>query len=308
MADLKGGEEIYAGYIREVTGAALKHFTGPPNELVHRTYRLACEMYQDPTTPEESMELLKLTFKLWTAARLSTLPTFIVGHSALDMGYCTVPQSQVLAKRAAVPPFLGAQLKLTLLHHIQETIAPNLVAKLQSMTSRNSKHTWLALYLTTFMLLHNTTLLMAHALAECRSIGGRGFVPMVREHFHEANILLAHFHYCNRGLSPLSGDAKDCLLRVEMGLDEAKVQFIRYTRQFAKARESRWKKLESEEKYEDDTSSYGSYLRMRGGLGRCGQREHDVRNEPGMLHVARRLPSAMFHKEVKSRHPWRRSR
>lgn len=52
----------------------------------------------------------------------------------------------------------------------------------------------------------------------------------------EANILLAHFHYCNRGLSPLSGDAKDCLLRVEMGLDEAKVQFIRYTRQFAKAR------------------------------------------------------------------------
>jgi len=180
MADLKSGEEIYAGYIREVTGAALKHFKGPPNELVHRTYRLACEMYQDPTTPEESVELLKLTFKLWTAARLSTLPTFIVGHSALDMGYCTMPQSQMLAKSAPVPPFLGAQLKLTLLHHIQETIAPNLVAKLQSMMSRNNKHTWLALYLTTFMLLHNTTLLMAHALAECRSIGGR-----VRLHSHQ---------------------------------------------------------------------------------------------------------------------------
>lgn len=50
-----------------------------------------------------------------------------------------------------------------------------------------------------------------------------------------ANILLAHFHYCNKGIYPFSEGCKDQELRTLAGLDEEKIHFVHHTRAYASA-------------------------------------------------------------------------
>jgi hypothetical protein len=49
-----------------------------------------------------------------------------------------------------------------------------------------------------------------------------------------ANILLAHFHYCNKGIYPFSEECKDQDLRTLAGLDEEKIKFVHATSSLAK--------------------------------------------------------------------------
>lgn len=49
-----------------------------------------------------------------------------------------------------------------------------------------------------------------------------------------ANIILAHFHYCNKGVAPFSDECEDQDLRTLAHLDEDKIQFVRATRAYIK--------------------------------------------------------------------------
>ncbi|PWI64144.1 hypothetical protein PCL_12096 [Purpureocillium lilacinum] len=274
LADPRAGEEAYADYIPKITGHALRRFSGPPKGLLHQTYRLACQVYQDPTTPAESAELLRVAFRLWTSVRLLAMPSFIIGEETLGLDYNLEEDSRVITP---VPADLGAQLELTLRHYIEGTLRKDLIGRLQSMMNKDRKGTWLVIYLVTFMLLHNTTLLIGHGAhsppepgVQVRSTSTLhikmanmavsltlfAWQPFdstenVKELYHgkflrspcpwialklalEAHTLLAHFHYCNRGLFPLSEDCRDQVLAADVGLDDEKVQFIHNCRTFAR--------------------------------------------------------------------------
>lgn len=49
-----------------------------------------------------------------------------------------------------------------------------------------------------------------------------------------ANILLAHFHYCNKGLYPFSDECKDKDLKNLASLDDDRIRFVHATRDYAK--------------------------------------------------------------------------
>lgn len=49
-----------------------------------------------------------------------------------------------------------------------------------------------------------------------------------------ANILLAHFHYCNKGMYPFSDECKDKDLRTLADLNDDEIQYVHATRHFAK--------------------------------------------------------------------------
>ncbi|KAK7425642.1 hypothetical protein QQZ08_007858 [Neonectria magnoliae] len=67
-----------------------------------------------------------------------------------------------------------------------------------------------------------------------------------------ANILLAHFHYCNKGIYPFSEGCKDQDLRTLAGLDEEKIQFVHATRAHAKQNARDWEELRNGATYDDD--------------------------------------------------------
>ncbi|KAJ6437500.1 calcineurin-like phosphoesterase [Purpureocillium lavendulum] len=187
LVDLNAVEEAFANYIPNITGSVLRRFVGPADSLLHKTYRMACQMCQDPTTPSDSKEILKSTFKLWTAVRLSTLPTFIVGDETLKMSQLALDQPQPLAGKINMPPVTSAQLEVVLVHYIQGTLRPSVLRKLQDMECRKKKDTWLVIYLATFILLHNITLLMAHGASEPLDCVTNRSVADTQEYLREAH-------------------------------------------------------------------------------------------------------------------------
>lgn len=49
-----------------------------------------------------------------------------------------------------------------------------------------------------------------------------------------ASIFLAYYHYCNKGVYPFSTECKDSDLQNLAELDEESINFIKYTRNYAK--------------------------------------------------------------------------
>lgn len=158
LADVNATVEAYANYIPRLTGSALKQFSGPPGGLLHLTYRMACQVYRDPQTPAASLGLLRMTFMLWTAVRLQTMPTFVMHQHSPEPEY---PVSRIL----------NDQLRLALMQYIHQSIRPDLVSKLQGMLCLNRRNEWLATYLAAFVLLHHLSLLMAHDRSEAARRG-----------------------------------------------------------------------------------------------------------------------------------------
>lgn len=154
-----------------------------------------------------------------------------------------------------LPPVLGAQMDLILIHHIQTKLRRELLDKLQKMMSKNKQSTWLVTYLVIFILLHNTALITAHDAGYAKKHGmKRRFAreEKVKEYHLGANILLAHFHYCNKGIYPFSEDCKDQDLRTLAGLDEEKIKFVHHTSNLARRYALQWEEIRNKAVYEHD--------------------------------------------------------
>ncbi|OAA33000.1 hypothetical protein AAL_00465 [Moelleriella libera RCEF 2490] len=121
----------------------------------------------------EWKSLLTASFKLWMAVRLSTTSDFIVGEEKLGMPDDILDETSPHVGKIPVPPVLGAQLDIVLIHHIQASLRRELLDRLQGMFMKSKPSTWLVTYLVTFMLLHNAALLIKHDAAYARKHGMR---------------------------------------------------------------------------------------------------------------------------------------
>ncbi|KAG6005254.1 hypothetical protein E4U21_000291 [Claviceps maximensis] len=255
LMDLEDGKTAYMKHISDAMGDTLQHIAERSSGLLKKTYIQAFRMYRDTTIPDDWKQLFDWTFRLWTAVRLSTTSDFIVGEEKLGMSDNILDTTNPNHGKIPVPPVLGAQLDLVMIHHIQTRLRRELLDKLQKMVLKNKQSTWFVTYLVTFMLLHNAALITAHDAAYARKHGiRRRFAreDKVREYHLGANILLAHFHYCNKGWYPFSDECKDQDLRTLADLSDDKVQFVHETRKFAKEHEREWERLRERGAWEED--------------------------------------------------------
>ncbi|TWU74505.1 hypothetical protein ED733_005556 [Metarhizium rileyi] len=255
LMDLDDGKSAYMSHIRDAMGDTLQHVAERSCGLLRRTYIQAFRMYQDPSIPEDWKQLFDWTFRLWVAIRLSTTSEFIVGEERLGMPENILDETNPNCGKIPVPPVLGAQLDLVLIHHIQTKLRRELLDKLQKMVLKNKQSTWFVSYLVTFILLHNAALITAHDAAYARKHGiRRRFAreDKVKEYHLGANILLAHFHYCNKGWYPFSEVCKDQDLRTLADLDDDKIRFVRATRRFARQHQREWDRLREQGAWEND--------------------------------------------------------
>lgn len=146
-------EAAIARYVPRIIGHILLRFAGPSGGMLRMTYRLACDLLEDPSTPKESAQLLGVVLRTWTSIRLLTLPAFVADDKE--------PESRQMKDLIPAPPAVSAQLRLILIHYVQKTLREELMGRLQNMMKGNRKENWLVVYLTAFVLLHNTALLTA---------------------------------------------------------------------------------------------------------------------------------------------------
>ncbi|RFU74074.1 hypothetical protein TARUN_8174 [Trichoderma arundinaceum] len=229
LIDLEAGKSAYTKYIRDSMTDIFRNMLGDSDNLLYKTYLQAWHIWKDPETPTESFDLLNWTLRLWIAVRLSTTSAFIAGRETLGMSPNILDQTSPDPGKIPLPPVLGAQMDMILIHHIQTKLRHELLDNLQKVMLRNKPSSWLVTYLVTFILLHNVALITKHDAAYARKHGMR------RRFAREGKVQeyhLAHFHYCNKGITPFSEACEDQDLRTLAHLDEDKIRFVRATRAY----------------------------------------------------------------------------
>lgn len=180
LVNLENVKKAYEDHIQEALKDAFGNLLGPRDGLLYQTYGRAWQLYQEEARcnalrgggkPSEAFDLLKGTLMLWMSIRLTTRSSFIVGPEKLGMPDGVLDATNPNHGMIPLPPVLGAQLDLVLIHHIQTRQRRELLERLQKMILGNKKESWLVTYLVTFILLHNTALITAHDAGYARKHG-----------------------------------------------------------------------------------------------------------------------------------------
>lgn len=179
--NLENVKKAYENHIQESLKDAFTKLLGPREGLLYQTYGRAWQLYQEEARKNarlrrgekasEVFDLLRSTLMLWMSIRLTTRSSFIVGPEKLGMSDDVLDSTNPNQGMIPLPPVLGAQLDLVLIHHIQTRQRRELLERLQRMILANKKETWLVTYFVTFILLHNTALITAHDAGYARKHG-----------------------------------------------------------------------------------------------------------------------------------------
>ncbi|KAI2628897.1 hypothetical protein GGS21DRAFT_228149 [Xylaria nigripes] len=255
IINLEEAKGAYSSYISRNLPECCRNVLSGKDKLLAATYCVTLRAARHPETDEKERGLLKKALQLWMAVRMTTKSTFIVGEETLGMSPDIMDETSPLRGKIPLPPVMGAQIELVLIHQIQSSLRREMLENLQSITQANKQQTWFTTYLITFILLHNVALLCQHDTGYARKHGMKtrfAREDMVREYQLGANILLAYFHYCNKGIYPFSPDCKEQDLRTLAGLDENKTQFIKQTKIHVEKQRKSWTKLRENNDYEND--------------------------------------------------------
>lgn len=171
LVKLEDVKKAYSEHIQESMREAFGSLLGRPESLLYQTYDRAWRIFRDPSTPMECLDLIGRTLMLWMSIRLTTRSSFIVGTETLGMPRDILDETSPNHGMIPLPPVLGAQLDLVLIHHIQTRLRRELLDRLQKTIQKNKQSTWLVTYLVTFILLHNTALITGHDAGYARKHG-----------------------------------------------------------------------------------------------------------------------------------------
>ncbi|OAA82473.1 hypothetical protein LEL_02018 [Akanthomyces lecanii RCEF 1005] len=257
LVDTHKARKAFARHIDACINDTLKNITGSIKgssvKMMTRTYFEAHRLAQKSDIPQEVSNILQSTFRLWTSTRLNTISCFIVGNDTLGMPKDILDETSPTPGKVPLPPVMGAQLNLMMIHEIQARLRKTVLDQLQTIVLKNKHNTWLVTYFVDFILLHNASMIIAHDVGYAKKHGiGRRFAreDKVQEYHVGANIVLGYFHYCNKGLYPFSDECNESELRSLAELTEHELGLVRATAAYAKFREVEWKKLRDSEEYD----------------------------------------------------------
>jgi uncharacterized protein YecT (DUF1311 family) len=171
IVNLEEAKGAYSTYISRNLPECCKSVLSGKDKLLVATYWAALRAARDPEADEKEKELLKKALQLWMAIRLTTKSTVIVGEETLGMSPDIMDETSPLKGKIPLPPVMGAQIELVLIHQIQSSLRREMLENLQSMTTANKQKTWFTTYLITFILLHNVALLCQHDTGYARKHG-----------------------------------------------------------------------------------------------------------------------------------------
>jgi hypothetical protein len=120
---------------------------------------------------EPEKKLLKMALRLWVATRINTTSERICGDETLGMSRDMIDKSSPMHKKIPIPPVLGAQLCYIVRDIIQIPLRRMILEQLQKVFIAHKPSTWFCVYLCTFMLLHNCSLITRQDIAEALKHG-----------------------------------------------------------------------------------------------------------------------------------------
>ena len=153
---------------------------------------------------------------------------------------------------------MSAQIQLIMTATVLSPLKKSVLRQLNNLVQGNKLKSWFVIYLCTFIILHSCALLTSHEHARAKKQGllvrtssgafpksnklqSRYITDSVVEELHNgANIMLAYFHYCNKGNQPLASDFLTSERNVVLlELDAEQLEFVRMSDEQVKARSMR---------------------------------------------------------------------
>lgn len=171
LIDLQEAKVAYEDYINKAIPTTIHKVVGPPKGLLYKTYKQIAAVFRRKELSQEARTLLQSALRLWMSARLTTISCFIVGEETLGMEKDLLDETSPTPGKIPLPPVLGAQLDIVLIHDIQKRLRKDVLDQLQRITQKNKHCNWLAIYLVIFLLLHNASLIIEHDAGYARKHG-----------------------------------------------------------------------------------------------------------------------------------------
>ncbi|CAG8961672.1 hypothetical protein HYFRA_00006209 [Hymenoscyphus fraxineus] len=256
IVDMAEALQVHREFIVNQGAQFFKSILDFNDRLLWDTYDTAIWFSNEATARSvEERELLQMVLQLWVAIRMTTRSLRITGTETLNMPSDLMDASSGMQGKLPIPPVMGAQMQMILCHKLQAPWRSKILTRLQKLTLEQRPEHWFCIYLCTFILLHNCSLLTIHDIGYARKHGlkARHARPdMVKELQVGANVLLAHFHYSCKGERPFTLDWKAESSASMATLDEKQLRVVKNTATYVHYNESKFRKLRSDGKYDNE--------------------------------------------------------
>lgn len=112
-----------------------------------------------------------MVLQLWVTVRMCVKSQRISGPETLGMSSDIMDRSSPMHGKIPVPPVLSAQAQFIVTQKLQAPLRTKILELLQKLTLAQRPSNWFCIYLSTFILLHNCSLLTEHDVGYARKHG-----------------------------------------------------------------------------------------------------------------------------------------
>ncbi|SPQ27182.1 dc7b8959-bb24-4bdd-88c8-e08b8e00ba17 [Thermothielavioides terrestris] len=203
LADMEKSAAVLQAFIQDNIARYICGTVGQSDELIWQTYFFAFRHAQSAKTPTER-ELVLNAFRFWVACRKTSNPEHILGDDKLG-GEPVNDPSSVFYGRVPMPVIMIAQMECILYSRVLRPVHKKLLDQLNFLVKENKRQYWLTLYLTLFILLHSCAMVSRRDWETARQYNLRDEYcnhESISKHQSGVNVMLAHFHYLNKGVHP----------------------------------------------------------------------------------------------------------
>ncbi|KAL8381019.1 hypothetical protein RB595_005355 [Gaeumannomyces hyphopodioides] len=183
---------------------------------------------------QKQKDLLHNVFRLWVGCLKTSHPERICGDDKLGAESVDDPGS-IFHKAVPIPVIMIAQMECIMYTRVLRPITRTVLRALNELVQENKPANWLTIYLTVFILFHCCSIITrrdAEFAQQCNLREEFANPESIRKHQCGMQVMLAHFHYLNKGATPfsLTSDSKGPeQLSKAAELDADEVSFISKT-------------------------------------------------------------------------------
>ncbi|PVH93456.1 hypothetical protein DM02DRAFT_541526 [Periconia macrospinosa] len=254
IADMRQAGVAIIEYGKQTLPMAIKQWVNNQDSLLRNTYNMAYK-YSLHAEREEDRNLLTSTLWLWAASRRMSQGAHICGEETLGMKRRDFGPKCTSSNKILMPPVYSAQVEIIYVTMILLPTKKKILDQLKALVAENNRRSWLAIYLCIFLLLHSCALLTARdqQRAKAQGVQRRFYRPRVIDELHNgAKILLAYFHFCNRGSYPLHMDWTSAEQIALSELKPGQIEFMRTNVKEYEKKSSHFRNILETDAYEDE--------------------------------------------------------
>jgi hypothetical protein len=253
IASMGDAGRTFNNFLDQGMEKVIEHYMESTDPLLSKTYYTAYEHSKSAETDIERT-LLRHCLRLWTGIRCCSRSDYINGPETLGME----PQAwggEYNSGRIVIPPMIYAQLELVITVAVLRPLSRSVCRQLQTLVQKNEPRYWFTIYLCMCVLLHSCALFTAFEHGQARKYGHQARymeASWIKELHFGARILLAHFHYCNKGSHPLSREQAGTANVASAHLSVEQSKFLQETRRLYREKEPAINRVRKNRDFEDD--------------------------------------------------------